>query len=99
MTWKGTPGPWKAERNEGCKRITAKDGPQHRQAKRTEVMCTPGLWDEAEDRANARGAAAVPDMVAALLAARDLLKPLSTHGGMRDGLHTIEDALKLAGVL
>jgi hypothetical protein len=69
MTWRGTPGPWKADTNHGCKSIK---GPPigHRQP-RSELACTTGLWDDAEDMANAKGMAAVPQLVQALLSVRD----------------------------
>jgi hypothetical protein len=68
-----TPGPWKADTNLGCKRISAKPfrGQQHRQAKRFEVACTPGLHDESEDLANARLIASAPDLLEALTDLRD----------------------------
>ena len=69
--WKGTPGPWQAERlpshMTGCRRITAKVGPQHKQAKRSELACTSGLYDDEQDVANAKGMAAVPDLVDAVV--------------------------------
>lgn len=50
---KATPGPWKADKNEGCRSIKAGKHGTHRQAQHQQIACTSGLSDDAEDRANA----------------------------------------------
>lgn len=103
--WKGTPGPWRADRNHGCKSITAKVGAQHKQAKRTEVATTPGLWDDAEDQANAHGMAAVPQLVEAAADALAGWRYIRQHHGDLYGVgwdrveQGLEDALRAAKVL
>jgi hypothetical protein len=70
MAWAGTPGPWRYKDDGvgGCRNITAKPGnPRHRQVKRTEVATTVGLYDDEQDKANAYGMAAVPQLVEAAL--------------------------------
>jgi hypothetical protein len=71
---KATPGPWKADRNLGCKRVSAKPRQygQHKQAKRTEVASTPGLHSEAEDQANA-------DLIAEVVTALPMLLDALSH--------------------
>jgi hypothetical protein len=63
---KYTRGPWKADKNAGCKRISAKVYGQHKQAKRSEIAHTVGLSDESEDAANARLLAEAPKLYQAL---------------------------------
>jgi hypothetical protein len=46
-----TKGPWKADRNLGCKRIKGGKSGSSKQAQYYEVACTPGLYSEAEDLA------------------------------------------------
>lgn len=102
-----TPGPWVAERNFGCKRITAKSsyaGQKHRQARRVEVACTPGLNDESEDFANAKAMAAVPAMIEALLALKPLFMETQSFGfgeyreRYADAISKLNAALKAAGI-
>ncbi len=62
---KHTPGPWTAQRVHGCKQIGPKLGP-HRQSHISELACTSGLNDEAEDEANARLMAAAPELLESL---------------------------------
>lgn len=92
--WQGTPGPWKADTNHGCRRITAKKWGQHKQAKRCEVACTPGLFDDNEDKANAAGIAAVPQLVEALVAVLRA-KRIDARGPVIAQVHA---ALRAAGV-
>jgi hypothetical protein len=96
--WKASPGPWKLDtKYAGCKRITAKLGPQHRQAKRTELACTSGLNDEEEDTANGHAMAAVPDLVSALVGALACESEGLVPG---DGwFHEMRQALRAAKVL
>jgi len=78
MSEKYTPGPWKADRNLGCKMISAKPFEQHRQAKRMEIACTSGIYSEEEDAANARLMAAAPELLAALRLAVALMERQDT---------------------
>lgn len=106
MTWRGTPGPWKADRNHGCKSI--KGPPIGPRQPRSEIGYTSGLWDDDQDKANAKGMAAVPQLVEALLSARRKLmeeKDVRNAGGEYSvaghlGLTVaeIDAALKAAGV-
>lgn len=50
---RATPGPWKADKNEGCRGIKAGKRGSHRQAQHEQIVYTNGLSDDAEDRANA----------------------------------------------
>lgn len=71
---KHTIGPWKADINLGCKRISAKPFSKQKQAKRYEVATTPGMFNEAEDKANALLIAAAPEMLEALEIAEEVLR-------------------------
>lgn len=98
MTWRGTRGPWKADRNMGCRRISAKVHvtSHHRQAKRTELACTSGLYDDAEDQANADGMAAVPELVEAV---EMLLIEFGNEFAANPAVEAGRKALKAAKVL
>jgi len=65
-----TPGPWKFDKNLGCKTIRGgKSGPT-KQAQYTELADTHGLNNEETDTANARLIAAAPALLAELTARR-----------------------------
>lgn len=68
-----TPGPWKLDDQPGCRPIKGGKSGKHKQAQYTEVAWTVGLWDDDEDRANARLIAAAPEMY-------DLLASMKEHG-------------------
>jgi hypothetical protein len=62
-----TPGPWRYDRGAGCRSIKGRKVGSHKQAQYlTEVACTPGLRNDAEDLANAQLIAAAPDLLEAL---------------------------------
>lgn len=71
-----TPGPWRAERNDGCKQIKAYTGRRAADHKRQwhEVACTPGLADDEVDLANASLIAAAPELYEALDQVDDWLR-------------------------
>lgn len=64
---KATRGPWKADKNEGCKKIKGAKLGTHRQAQHVEVAYTVGLADEKQDRANAELIALVVSRLPGLL--------------------------------
>jgi hypothetical protein len=74
-TEKTSPAPWRVERTLGCKRIEACVGRRAADGKRKweEVACTPGLYCEEEDLANARVMAASPELRDALKRCTELL--------------------------
>ena len=60
-----TPGPWRADKHLGCKRIMGRKAPGRQGQYSTEVCSTPGLMDEDEDKANALLIAAVTELLEA----------------------------------
>lgn len=59
---KCTNGEWKADKNLGCKRISAKERGRQKQEKRSEICYTVGMHDEKEDSANALLMAAAKEL-------------------------------------
>lgn len=89
---KHTPGPYclddESDTAEGSRMILAPDG--------TKLACTTGLYEDAEDIANARLLAAAPELLEALQYAEQWLADLQKRPGMRLSLQGAVDVARAA---
>lgn len=77
---KATAGPWVVRGGDGCKEVRGnKAGRAKQDQYKTEVCATPGLSDEAEDRANAEFIAAARNAVDEVEELRDWVRDTMGH--------------------
>lgn len=75
---KATPGPWKTDKNLGCKSIKGDKAGTWKQAQYKKIAYTVGLNDEKEDLANTLLMAAAPELLVAL---EDMLSDYESQNG------------------
>lgn len=90
---KHTPGPWKFDKNEGCKFIKGGKRGGMQQAQYTVIAHTVGLANEEKDEANAKLIAAAPDLLDKLQKAYDFINTGASLFTLTQR-HELEDSIK-----